>query len=75
MAHPLMIGIAAFCMSLAAHAGPVGRIKGSALGDQGIVKPLSELLADAGWSQTPELSGVFKVGSVFRVQDDGHGAD
>jgi len=68
-----MIGIAAFCMSLAAHAGPVGRIKGSALGDQGIVKPLSELLADAGWSQTPELSGVFKVGSVFRVQDDGHG--
>ena len=64
MTHSSMIGIFVFGVSLAAQAG---------LGDAGIVRPLSELLDDTGWTQTPEFSGVFKVGSVFRIQEGGHG--
>jgi hypothetical protein len=39
-----MIGIFIIVMSLAAQAGSMGGLKGSGLGQSGLVKPLSELV-------------------------------
>lgn len=73
MTHAWMIGMFAIGMSPGVQAGSIGGLRGSGMGDPGFVKPLSELLSDAGWTETPELSGVFKVGSIFRIQEGGHG--
>ncbi len=62
-----MIGMFVFGMSLASQAGSMVGLQGPGLGATGFVRPLSELLDDAGWTQTPELNGVFKVGSIFRI--------
>jgi len=36
------------------------------------IPALAQLLDKAGWTPTPELSGVFKVGSIFQDEGDGH---
>lgn len=36
------------------------------------IPALAQLLDKAGWEPTPELSGVFKTGSIFKVDGDTH---
>ncbi len=36
------------------------------------IKPLARLLEKAGWEPTPELSGVFQPGAIFRVTGASH---
>jgi hypothetical protein len=36
------------------------------------IPPLAKLLDEAGWTPTPELSGVYKAGSIFQVTGSSH---
>lgn len=73
MIRRLTLGLMTFLLSLSAQGSGLKAMRGSGLGDSTAIRPLTELLDDAGWTETPELSGVFKVGSIFRVRDGGHG--
>ena len=70
------IGVMGLMVSGAAVAGP-GKLK-KKLGENAIAVNASEipalagLLDKAGWTPTPELSGVFQVGRIFKDDGTGH---
>ncbi len=55
-----------------ASAGRLGGATGRPSASAADIPELERLLEDAGWTPTPELSGAFKVGHVFRPTELGH---
>lgn len=54
-------------LALRAHAAPVAPAASAA-----DMPPLADLLERAGWSPTPELSGVYRPGSIFLADEGRH---
>ncbi len=65
-----LVGVAIWVACPAAWAGRGGGAQPSASAAE--IPALAQLLEKAGWEPTPELSGVFRAGSVFRVEGATH---
>ena len=70
------MGFAAMAMGTAVHAGPKKALKRAAAVQPAVnaadIPALAGLLDKAGWTATPELSGVFQVGRIFKDDGSGH---
>lgn len=70
-----LTGFAALAMATGVHAGPKKALKHAPVVQPAVnaadIPVLAGLLDKAGWTATPELSGVFQVGRIFK--DDGFG--
>jgi hypothetical protein len=73
-----LMGLGLSLQALAASNKRETKAKALASGDRGPVvnagemPALASLLEKAGWTPTPELSGVFRAGSIFEVKELGH---
>jgi hypothetical protein len=63
--------LAALCAT-PAFAGSKPRLEPTPAASAAEIPPLADLLNKAGWTPTPELSGVFHAGSVFRADGAVH---